>query len=76
MTSQSIADDVIMTRQLRRDHAIPNSLVIDFIHGDIHGGSCKKLSSYDKVGLIQMYGKINIFKTIADNSTMDLQPDT
>ena len=37
MTSQSIADDVTMTRQLWRDH----SLDINFIHGDIHVRSCK-----------------------------------
>ena len=44
MTSQSIADDVTMTRHLWHDHVnndIYNSLDIDFIHGDIHGRSCK-----------------------------------
>ena len=47
MMSQLIVDDVTMTRQLWRDHvnndiSISNSLDIDFIHGDIHGLSCKK----------------------------------
>ena len=41
MTSQSIADDVTMTRQLWRNHVISNPLDIDFIHGDIHDRSCK-----------------------------------
>ena len=43
MTSQSIADDVTMTRQLWRVTwiVISNSPDIDFIHGDIHGRSCK-----------------------------------
>ena len=43
ITSQSIADYVIMTRQLWRDHMNnDNSLDIDFIRGDIHGRSCMK----------------------------------
>ena len=45
MTSQSIADDVTMTRQLWRDHVNGDisSLDIDFIHGDIHEQSCKNI---------------------------------
>ena len=45
MTSQSIADDVTMTRQLWCVTwiVISNSLDIDFIHGDIHGRSCKNV---------------------------------
>ena len=45
MTSQSIADDVTMTRQLWRDHDNDDisSLDIDFIHGDIHDQSCKNI---------------------------------
>ena len=43
MTSQSIADDVTIARQLWRGHVNSDiSLDIDFIHGDIHGRSCKK----------------------------------
>ena len=41
MTSQSIADDDTMTRQLWRDH-VNNSLDVDLIHGDIHDRSCKE----------------------------------
>ena len=39
MTSQSIADDVTITRQFWCDHVNSDiySLDIDFIHGDIHG---------------------------------------
>ena len=37
MTSQSIADDVTITWIMKF-----NSLAFDFIHGDIHGRSCKK----------------------------------
>ena len=40
MTLQSIADDVTMTRWI----VISNSLDIDFIHGDIHDRSCKKIT--------------------------------
>ena len=36
MKSQSIGDDITMTRQLWREHVISNSLDIDFIHNDIH----------------------------------------
>ena len=39
--SQSIADDVTMTRQLWLDHVI-NDILLDFIHSDIHGQSCNK----------------------------------
>ena len=39
ITSQSIADDFTITRQLGRDHVNSD---IDFIHGDIHSRSCKK----------------------------------
>ena len=48
MTSQSIADDVAMTRQLWAITwiMISNSLYIDFIHGDIHGRSYNR--SYKK----------------------------
>ena len=44
MTSQSIADDVPITRQLWREHVkmISSLLDIDFIHDDFHGRSCKK----------------------------------
>ena len=42
ITSQSIGDDVTMTRQLWRDYVISNYTDVDFIHGDIHGRSCKK----------------------------------
>ena len=45
MTSQSIADDVTITRQLWRQHmkiSISNSLDIYFTHGDFHNWSCKK----------------------------------
>ena len=46
MTSQSIADDVTIPRQLWYDAItwimISNSLDIDFIDGDIHGRLCKK----------------------------------
>ena len=45
MTSQSIADDVTMTKQLWCVTwiVISNSLDIDFIHGDIHDRSCKNV---------------------------------
>ena len=45
MMSQSIADDVTMTRQLWCVTwiVISNSLDIDFIHGNIHGRSCKNV---------------------------------
>ena len=45
MMSQTIADDITMTRQLWHDPfmSVPNSLDIDFIHGDIHGRSCKEV---------------------------------
>ena len=39
MTSQSIADDITMTRQFWRDHVNSD---VDFIHDDIHNRSCKK----------------------------------
>ena len=42
MTSQSIGDDVKMTRQLWRENVTSNSLV-DFIHGDIQGRWCKNV---------------------------------
>ena len=46
ITSQSIVDDVTMTRHLWPDHVNRDIdlLDIDFVHGDIHGGSCKKVS--------------------------------
>ena len=40
MTSKSISEAVIMIRKLWI--VISNSLDIDFIHGDIHGWSCRK----------------------------------
>ena len=44
MTSQSIADDVTMTKcDAITCIVISNSLDIDFIYGDIHGRSCKKI---------------------------------
>ena len=49
MTSQSIGDDVAMTSQWPDNcdanmwQVRSNSLDIDFIHGNIHGRSCKKL---------------------------------
>ena len=48
MTSQSIADDVTMTRQSWCDHVngVSNSLDIDFIHGDIHDRSSKGYMYY------------------------------
>ena len=59
MTSQSIADDVTMTRELWRDH-VNNGIDIyiddiDFIHGDIRGRLCKKyrLTHWD---LMKPYG--------------------
>ena len=50
MTSQLIGDDVTMARQLWRNNRqeIPNSLDIDFIHGDIHGRLCKNAQYYMK----------------------------
>ena len=45
MRLQSIADNVTMTRQLITWIVISNSLDIDFIHGDIHGRSCKNVIS-------------------------------
>ena len=45
MTSQSIGNDVTMTRPLWREHVISNSLDIDFVHGDYHGRSCKNTLS-------------------------------
>ena len=35
--SQSIADDITMTRQLWCEHVKSDSFDIDFVHGDIQG---------------------------------------
>ena len=62
MTSQSIADYVVITLQVWREHVnvISNSLGIDFIHGDIHGRSCKKCTSFvPYIWAILIFGYVN-----------------
>ena len=65
MTSQSVADDVTMTRQLWRVMwiVISNSLDIDFIHSDIHDWSCKKVS------LLQWYNKNTQMAWVDNNNS-------
>ena len=76
MTSQSIGDHVTMTRQLWREHvkAISNSLDIDFIHGDIHGRSCKKTNYSTACYNMRIYNILYFYIGMFCTDTCHKQP--